>query len=466
MTRLFNAPTEAVALKSLCSTDLKVSGALLSRLSSDYFYTDEAKEVFGRISAFFQKKGEPPNYKLLCQDVGLSEDAREFLSSASVSAKTQIQIDQLISSLNEYRQTRLYYSLAKKLLRKLEEPKINPAELSDVVSSIVSKIQLRKSAEADIVHIGRDSNVRKILEDILYGEDDDNCIPTGFKTFDTINGGFFRGSLVTLGGASGSGKSLLANQLAINQSLIGYKTSLVPLEMSTPEMIARSASSLSGMSSIDIFLKKLASGEKDAVWRKFTRFDKKVARANGRYTIFKPKEDLSIEELMAALHTFNSDVIYIDYITLLKGADGDDQWRKLGQIARFGKIYAENNNKVVCLLAQVNDEGKLRYSQAVKEHSSLAWTFVATKDSKEKGYLNIELLKSRNQVDRPFTLAVDYAKMSVKDLSPEDAQRIEEDAKTSKKPTRSNRKGEESNGETKRNSKKGTSSDYSPDLTE
>jgi DnaB-like helicase C terminal domain len=263
-----------------------------------------------------------------------------------------------------------------------------------------------------------------------------------------------------------SHNSILANQLNLNQASIGYKTALVPLEMSTPEMISRSASSISGSSSIDIFLKKLATGEKDQVWKRFTRFDRKVAKAGGRYTIFKPKEDLSIEELMAALHTFNSDVIYIDYITLLKGADGEDQWRKLGQISRFGKIYAENHNKVVVMLCQVSDDGRIRYSQAVKEHSSLAWIFVANKETKERGYLNIELLKSRNQVDRPFTLAADYAKMNVRDLQPEELKKIDSD-KNSDKPKNTGKKSGKKGEKAGPTSKKGEASDYTPkDLTQ
>lgn len=455
MAKLFNTAIEAVALRSMCSKDLKASGAILTRLDESHFYTDEGKEAYARILALFQRKGEPPNFRLLCQDGGLTEDTREFLKSAEGVAKSPGQIDQLLGSLNEYRQTRLYYSLARKLLKRLEAPTINPDELSELVSGIISKIQLKRSAEADIIHIGKDSNVREALEELIYGENQDNCIPTGFKTFDTVNGGFFRGSLVTLGGTSGAGKSILANQLNINQASIGYKTSLVPLEMSTQEMLARSTSSVSGQSSIDIFLKRLATGEKDSVWKKFTRFDRKVAKANGRYTIFKPREDMSIEELMAALHTFNSDVTYIDYISLLKGADGDDQWRKLGQIARFGKIHAENTNRVVVMLAQINEEGKLRYSQAVKEHSSLAWTFVATKESKERGYLNIELLKSRNQVDRPFTLGIDYAQMKVRDLQPDELQKIDA---VDKKKADGKKVGATAKG--------GKTSDYIPDLTE
>lgn len=257
-----------------------------------------------------------------------------------------------------------------------------------------------------------------------------------------------------------SHNSLLANQLSLNQACIGYKVTGVPLEMSIMEQISRSASTVSGASSIDIFLKKLATNERDTVWKKFTRFDRKVARAGGRYTIFKPKEDLTVQELMYALHTFNSDVIYIDYITLLKEADGEDQWRKLGQISRFGKIYAETTNKVVVMLCQVSDDGRIRYSQAVKEHSSLSWIFVANKETKERGYLNIELLKSRNQVDRPFTLAVDYQKMQVRDLGPEEMKRMSSEKE---EPKNTGRKG----GKSSPRPKDGDSSDYVPkDLTE
>lgn len=454
MARLYNSPTESIALRSLCSKDTKISGLMLSKVDSSYFHTDEGKEIFERVQTYFSKKGTPPSYKLLCEDVSLSEDSREFLRNADGIAKSTTQAEQILESLNKYRQTRLYYSLAKKILTHLEKPRIDAEKLSETVARMISKIQLRRSGESEVLHIGKDSNIQEMLEEILYGEDNDQCIPTGFKTFDSVNGGFFRGSLCTIGATSGGGKSLLANQLNVNQALLGYKTAMVPLEMSTPEMVSRTMSSVSGQSSIDIFLKRLASGERDLVYKKFRKFDRKIAHVNGRYTIFKPKEDLTIEELMAALHTFNSDVIYIDYISLLKGADGEDQWRKLGQIARFAKIYAENYNKVVVLMAQINDEGKLRYSQAVKEHSSLAWTFVANKESKEKGFLNIEMLKSRNQIQRPFVLGVDYSKMSVFDLKPEDQERMDQEVDPHTQPSKSK-------------VKHGKASDYSPpDLSE
>lgn len=459
MAKLFNSVTEGIALRAMCSRDPKVAGRFLGSVDETYFYNEESVESYQRIRKLFEEKGEPPTFRLVCEDLGLSEGAREFLKNVESAPRTTSQCDQLLNQLNTYRQTRQIYTLAAGLLKRLEKPRVDVGELVDLIAKRLTRIQTRRTTEADVIHIGKDSNVLEHVEKILYEEDNEQCIPTGFKTFDAVNGGFFRGSLVTIGGSSGGGKSILANQLNLNQSSLGYKTALSPLEMSTPEMLSRSLASLSGMNSLDIFLKRLADGEKDMIYKKMRRFDKQTAAANGRYTIFKPREDMSIEELLAALHSYHSDLIYIDYIGLLKGADGEDQWRKLGQIARYGKVYAESHNKVVVLLAQVSEDGKLRYSQAIKEHSSLAWTFVATKETKEKGYMNIELLKSRNQNPVPFTLKCDYNKMRVSDLAPEELKEIERSAQAKDKER-------QGRGSKSRASESGSADDYVPDLTE
>ena len=203
--------------------------------------------------------------------------------------KTIDQAEQSVKNLDDYRKTREMYTLATGILKRLEKPKVDIEALTSKVADRLTRISSRRTTEDNIIHMGKDSNVLALVEDILYTENQDQCIPTGFKTFDSINGGFFRGSLVVLASNSGAGKSILANQIALNQASIGYKASLVPLEMTESEMISRTMSSATGMSSIDIFLKRLATGERDSIYRKMRSLDRKIAAANGRYTIFKPQ---------------------------------------------------------------------------------------------------------------------------------------------------------------------------------
>lgn len=458
MARLYSSPTEAIALRSLCSRDRTVSGYIFSQINDSFLYNEEAVEAFNRISTHISKHGEAPAFKVLCEDLTLSEEAREFLRMADGQAKTIEQAEQVCANLDRYRKTRLTYKLAKAILVNLEKPRIDVEALVESISNRVAKISTRRSQDQSIINIGRDSNAKDLIKELLYGEANDACIPTGFDTFDRVNGGFFRGSLVTIGGATGAGKSVMINQLAKNQALMGYKVNVVPLEMSHIEMLARLIANASGLDNTKILLKRIASGEKDEALRQWNRFERKVEKNGGRLTIFKPKEDLTIEGVMAAIHSYNADITYIDYISLLKGADGEDQWRQLGAIGRYGKVYAESHNKVMALAAQVNEEGKLRYSKAVGEHSSTAFSFVATKESREKGYLNVEMFKARNQQMMNFTLGIDYASMRIYDLTPEELE-TKVDSKKESKPGRGEK-------DTATEGKRTKNQDYLPDLTE
>jgi hypothetical protein len=238
-----------------------------------------------------------------------------------------------------------------------------------------------------------------------------------------------------------SHNSILANQLTNNQAQMGYHVDITPLEMATKEMVSRTISAQSGKDSIDILLRRLSDADKELVYKRMKRFNRRIAKAGGRLNVFKPRTDMTMEEIMSALHALGSDVTYIDYISLLAGVGGDDAWQKLGEVARFGKIFAEIHNRVVVLLAQVSEEGKIRYSQAIKEHASVAWTFGATEESREKGYLNIDTLKSRNQVRFPFTLKIQYNTTSVSDLSSDEMRQLDEETQARKSARKSGRRG-------------------------
>jgi hypothetical protein len=204
-------------------------------------------------------------------------------------------------------------------------------------------------------------------------------------------------------------------QLAKTQAMAGYKVAVVPLEMSRTEFTIRTLANIAGIDSLKMSRKTLNQEEKELIWKKFRRYQRRVERAGGRLTFYNPSSDVTIEETLAALHAYNPDIIYIDYIGLLKGAASEDQWRQLGNIARAAKVYAGNHKKVVVLAAQVDEEGRIRYSQTIKEHATLAFTFAATKETREQHILNINMLKGRNQQLIDFRLHIDYSTSTLKD---------------------------------------------------
>lgn len=467
MAKLFNTRMELLALRSMCSPRREVSGHLLASLNESFFHTEACTEALALIHKEFRDNSTVPNFKQLVEDIRLSDTSRELLVEADAPVKDIAGAKSIVSSLSRLRKVRLVYLMARDAMEKIEKSKVDEDDLLEGLSSQLTQIHASHLTEADVITFGENGNALEMVHEVLFGENNDAVIPTGFNTWDNRNGGFFRGSLVVLGGASGAGKSILANQLSKNQAEIGYNVDIVPLEMSGQEMVSRTISSESGFNSIDINLQRLSTNDKTLAYKRMRRFNRRIASSGGRLTIFKPRQDMSMEELIAALNSMNSDIMYLDYISLLKGVGGDDAWQKLGEVARIAKLHAEHTNKVMVLLAQVSEEGKIRYSQAIREHASVMWTFVATEESREKGFLHIDTGKSRNQIKFPFTLKIKYATTSVSDLSPEELQTLDNEKAARQSARKSNRRAAPITDETSTSKPTTESSDEDmlPDLT-
>ena len=216
-----------------------------------------------------------------------------------------------------------------------------------------------------------------------------------------------------------SHNSLMANALAGRMAERGFKVVVVPLEMSKIEMTSRAIARVAKLDVTKILQRRLAAGEKELAETKYRRWSLKIKKAGGRLTVWKPKEDVTIEDTFAAVASLDADVVLVDYISLLAGTDGDDSWQQLGAIARLGKINAEATNRVNILLCQVNDDGKVRYARAISEHSSNSWVWTAKKEEREKpiGRIKVEQPKARNSKSFPFEVGFDWAHMDVVDVS-------------------------------------------------
>ena len=430
--KLVSTKSEVAALRGACARNMVVGGTILAGLGPDYFHNEFTREAYKHILSSMRKNGEPPKWRDLLEDPGLAQETRKKLKDTStdrISSTNEARA--VLANLNKYRQMRGIFEMSESATKKLRKSQVDVEELIEEASANLIRLRQSKADTESIVTFGKGNNAGKTVKGLLSNEKA-NFVPTGFSDYDKENGGIFFGSLFTIGATSGGGKSATASQLAINWAGMGEHVCIVPLEMTKEEMTGRVMANAANLDVRKILLKKLSEEEKRKYLKSYRKMALRFKKADGAYSIFKPQADMTIEEIMASVYTLDPSIIIIDYISLLKGVDGDDAWQKLGAVARYCKVYAEVHNKIVVLLAQVSEDGKIRYAQAIKEHSNNCWIFVSTKQTRENEIINVEQLKARNGRLFDFTLSAKLDVMRIGDLDIEEREKYVE-AKEEKK---------------------------------
>jgi len=213
-----------------------------------------------------------------------------------------------------------------------------------------------------------------------------------------------------------SHNSAMSLQLAYNMAMWGAKVCIVALEMSAEEMLTRRIASLTKVPMTKLINpSSLTFKEKKLIKEKYKEYKNTLRRKGAVETYMVPDEDMTIEEVLFSLKPHCYDVIMIDYLGLLKGVDGDDQWRQLSNAARFAKRFATPNDCQIIVCAQLSDEGAIRYSRAIKEHSSNMWSWAYSSSARETHIIEVIQQKSRNQSGHSFKLVEDFSTMSFED---------------------------------------------------
>lgn len=402
-------------LRAMTSKNKIIAGTVLSSVDSAYFDAAESKELYDAMKKHMAATGESPTYRLMIEDPEISKECRSFFRDSEPTIQTPEDALKAVKILNRYRQLRGLYELATSIDSSMQGGKIDLDSMLEEVSSKVSAIRTAKTSKDAFLHMGKNNNSVAAIKELLYGEISDDVIPTGIPEFDGPAGGFMRGSLVTLGASSGGGKSVVANNLGMNMAARGYKVIIIPLEMTAAEMMARTTAAVAKLDVTRVLQKRLTANEKELAYRKMTGWMKRVKARGGRLTYFEPESDMDIEELFAASNSYDCDVLIIDYISLIKGADADDAWQKLGAMARTAKINAKSTRRVNVLLCQVSEDGKVRYARSISEHSNNSWVWVTNKAEREKdvGRIRVEQPKSRNSRSFPFDIGINWSHMKV-----------------------------------------------------
>jgi len=236
--------------------------------------------------------------------------------------------------------------------------------------------------------------------------DNNGQVSTGWKALDDkLYGGFNKGELNIFAGASGAGKSLFLQNLALNWSKAGMNTVYFSLELSELLCSQRMDAMLTDMSTRDLY-KRL-----DEVELKV----KSVGKKGGSLQIVQLTNGVTPNDLLAWIREFQTqrnvkvDAILVDYLDLMMPAG---QKISVSDMFVKDKLVAEELRNLVVtenlLLATASQLNRSAVESVEFDHSMIAgglskiqtadnvFGIYSTPSMKERGTVQIQFMKTRS----------------------------------------------------------------------
>jgi replicative DNA helicase len=412
-----DANTEAQIIRSIL--DSSDRPYILSQIDTEYFGHEAVLELFRRVMVFVNAGKPVPTSQVFKNDGSLSEDARAIVANPDYVLSSSDDIQAALEILKKYRKARiLFYTINQAVLTLQQET----ADIDALVASMEQMLQrchtgndvseMKHYSYTDIEQLSKE-----VIQDLRDSNDND-FIHTGLGQFDKKTGGLRRKNVLIMASVPGGGKSALSFRMAMNQYIFGYNVCFVSYEMDEIELRYRMLSSESRVDHNEINLKRLSERKIELIEKRFQSFLGESKKGN-RLTIWTPARELTVQQIAIELKPMNYDVIYIDYISLLKATNPKKQlWEILGDHSRDSKLAANNLNAAVVLLAQFDEEGnKLKYSKAIQANANFVWVWDHGEKEKESGLINIRQLKARNSPLYSFYLEKDFSTFTFNDYS-------------------------------------------------
>lgn len=198
-------------------------------------------------------------------------------------------------------------------------------------------------------------------------------IPTGIQDVDNVlHGGFIRQQLIFLTAAPGMGKTTLAQQIAEKMAQNGANVLYFNLEMSREQMLARSlarvgAGNLNSLQILQAYklteeerekIKEAANTYKNRIGERLT-YNPKYRDDNGKIKDPGANLDTIIKAMRQAGEQAKKQerpapLVFVDYLHLITGANGEDVTAIIKRATEALKQYAIDYNTIVILISASN----------------------------------------------------------------------------------------------------------------
>lgn len=277
-------------------------------------------------------------------------------------------------------------------------------------------------------------------------------VPTGFIEIDKRTNGLHPGELMIIAGGTGSGKSILMSNMAINGYLNGnnplepfsefkegFNVLYFSLEMPKASCERRIDACMGNLDYGNI-KSGLLSEEDEEKYKQVLLFQEKypynfhiVDMAKG----VTPREvELKYNEIMET--RFKPDLVVIDYIGIMSpNTPGESDWLAMGKVSAELHEFARVYDVPVITGSQVNrppKDGRADYStnriarsDTITHNANIILQIASREDERLRTDMEIHIVKIRDAEPGSFILSKNFSRMKVWDLSEENFDDEDED---------------------------------------
>jgi replicative DNA helicase len=351
--RLWSRANEAAVLGSMI-VGPKCIPAILERLSVEDFFDPAHKDIFEAIVKAWRHHPSGDIDGLLVRN--LLEHSEAVREAGGWDYYRERIVESVPSSANA-----LYYakhvrdhSRFRQLVAKAEEIESVVNELGTVAEQTQRVQDIALSLDVTEDRPTHFAFADHATDRAVKMFDASNVIPTGYQNIDNIIPGFKDGQLIVPAGRPGSGKSSLAEGMALRMGKAGRSVVFFSLEMSHKEFIDR-ACAIWGHVNVQLAqrhgIDPMFQSERDKVYA--------AAQEIAKLNIVVAEGADTVEKQLAFIRSWKQrcgvDVVFIDYLQLMSlGRRGESRLQEITEISRKLKLLAMREEIPVVALSQLN----------------------------------------------------------------------------------------------------------------
>lgn len=225
---------------------------------------------------------------------------------------------------------------------------------SDMTAEELMPIVRKIIREVKQPHNMQDYAVRSFMSDMEKWHR--GCIPTGFPTWDKFMGGGLHDGLYVIAGGTSTGKTTFAWQLADQIAMSGHHVVYWSLEMSRREMLIKSISRMSGISTERLTAADIPEGTYNRMAETLTDWAEQIGN---RMQVIEGGFNTSIADIEHETKRYCGEVarpvVIVDYLQIVKPRDKrPTKKEELDEIVSALKIMSRDLHIPVVLVSSIN----------------------------------------------------------------------------------------------------------------